>query len=76
MSQLQVKSDGMQRKAKVNKRTKIGYCNSLLLGLPKRLLKRLQFVLNSAARFISMKKKHDHITETLIELHWLLLTSL
>ena len=50
---------------------KLDYCNSLLIGLPKYLIKRLQSVQNAAARLVSGSKKHDHITPILHDLHWL-----
>jgi len=45
--------------------------NSLLIGLPKKSLSRLQMVQNSSARLIVGLKKRDHITPTLMALHWL-----
>ena len=45
--------------------------NSLLYGLPDYLTDKLQMIQNNAARLIVQKKKHDHITPTLISLHWL-----
>ena len=45
--------------------------NSLLYGLPSQELKRLQRILNAAARVVSLSKKYDHITPVLINLHWL-----
>ena len=50
---------------------KLDYCNSLLTGLLKYLIKRLQSVQNAAARLVSGSKKHDHITPVLQDLHWL-----
>lgn len=45
--------------------------NSLLYGVPKYELMRLQRIQNAAARMITGLKKHEHITPTLINLHWL-----
>ena len=35
------------------------------------LLDKLQYVQNSAARLVTLSKKHDHITPVLFNLHWL-----
>ncbi len=51
--------------------SRLDYCNSLYLGLPKSLLARLQMVQNAAARLLTGAKKHDHITPILTSLHWL-----
>ena len=50
---------------------RIDYCNSLLYGLPECSLDRLQKILNTAARMLRRVSKSDHITETLMDLHWL-----
>ena len=51
--------------------SRIDYCNSLLIGLPNILLRKLQSVLNAAARLVSGTRKYDHITPVLKDLHWL-----
>jgi hypothetical protein len=51
--------------------SKLDHCNSLLFGLPKNTTDKLQAVLNAAARLITLTRKHDHITQILIYLHWL-----
>jgi hypothetical protein len=45
--------------------------NSLLIGLPNYLITKLQFVQNHAAKIVMKKKKFDHVTPLLKELHWL-----
>ncbi|XP_020904621.2 uncharacterized protein LOC110242917, partial [Exaiptasia diaphana] len=49
----------------------LDYCNSLLFGIPTYQLERLQKVLNAAARVVYYIPKFDHITPSLINLHWL-----
>ena len=48
--------------------SKLDSCNSLLYGLPKSMIDRLQNVQNSAARLITRNKKFDHITPVMKEL--------
>ena len=51
--------------------SKLDYGNALLYGLPQSLLQQLQLIQNKAARIITKTRKRDHITPSLIELHWL-----
>ena len=51
--------------------TRIDYCNSLLYGISKTHLQKLQRVQNSAARIIKCIKKTEHISPILAELLWL-----
>ena len=51
--------------------SRLDYCNSLLAGIPDQQFSRLQKVQNTAARILTMKGRHDHITPLLIDLHWL-----
>ena len=51
--------------------SKLDNCNALLYGPTKYKIKRLQYVLNSAARLVRFSRKHDHISPVLAELHWL-----
>ena len=50
---------------------RIDYCNSLLYDLHEYSLDRLHKILNTAARILRRVPKFDHITKTLMDLHWL-----
>ena len=45
--------------------SRLDYCNGLLYGLPKELTNRLQSVLNTAARLVTLTRKYDNITPVL-----------
>ena len=49
----------------------VDYCNSLLHELPQYQQKRLQKVLNAAARVTCLLPRFAHITPVLVDLHWL-----
>lgn len=51
--------------------SRIDNCNSVLYGLPEYEINRLQMLQNSCARLIYNRKKHDHVSDLLLELHWL-----
>ena len=51
--------------------SRLDYCNSLLYGLPKYQLSKLQRVMNASARLVYCAPKSCHITPVLRELHWL-----
>lgn len=51
--------------------SKLDNTNSLLYGLPKFLIDRLQNVQNAAARVVTRTRKYDHIKPVLKQLHWL-----
>jgi len=50
---------------------KLDYGNATLTGLPAYQYRRLQSVLNAAARLIYRRRRFDHVTSLLRELHWL-----
>ena len=51
--------------------SRLDYANSVLTGLPAYLVKRLQSVLNAAARLIYGLRRFDLVSNALISLHWL-----
>jgi len=51
--------------------SRLDYCNSLLYGVGQGILDKLQRIQNAAARLISGRRKFDHITPVLRDLHWL-----
>jgi len=51
--------------------SRLDYGNGVLVGIPAHLMRRIQSVLNAAARLIFNLKRSDHITDALVSLHWL-----
>jgi hypothetical protein len=51
--------------------SKLDNLNSLLVGIPDCVLKKLQLIQNNAARLVLRKKKCDHVTPLMKQLHWL-----
>jgi hypothetical protein len=51
--------------------SRLDYCNSVLAGLPRSSLDRLQRVQNAAAQLIFQLGPQDHVIPSLIQLHWL-----
>ena len=50
---------------------RLDYCNSILYGLPKKVIQRLQRIQNTAARLVTRSSRDVHITPVLQGLHWL-----
>ena len=52
--------------------SRVDYCNSILAGIPRYQISRVQSILNVAARVIYGQARFDHITPTpRYRLHWL-----
>ena len=51
--------------------SKVDYCGSVLAGVPRQLLYRLQPIVNAAARLVFSVRRSERITPLLRELHWL-----
>ena len=49
----------------------IDYCNSLLAGYPKQLIRKLQKCQNNAARLICRTPKSNYLSPVLHTIHWL-----
>ena len=51
--------------------SRLDYCHALYVGLPLRLMRKVQMVQNTAVRLLTELKKYNHIFLTLVALHWL-----
>ena len=54
--------------------SQVDYCNGLLYGTPTVHLGKLQRMRNAAARLVCTVSRYNHITPSLIKLHWLPVT--
>ncbi|XP_078248725.1 uncharacterized protein LOC140706526 [Pogona vitticeps] len=50
---------------------RLDYCNTLYVGLPLRLMRKLQMVQNLVDRLLTGLRKYQHLSTTLAALHWL-----
>jgi len=51
---------------------RVHYCNGVLYGVSSQVIRRLQMVLNGAARLVVGVRRYEHITPALCDvLHWL-----
>ena len=51
--------------------SRLDYCNALLYGISKQNISKLQRVQNAAAKVVLKRRKFDHVTPLLKQLHWL-----
>jgi len=51
--------------------SRLDYGNATLAGLPAYQHRRLQSVMNAAAKLIHRRRRYDHVTPLLRDLHWL-----
>ena len=51
--------------------SRIDYCNSVLAGLPQSTIAPLQRVQNTTARLVFELGTREHVTASLLQLHWL-----
>lgn len=51
--------------------SRLDYCNALYAGMSSSNFKKLQRVQNTLARVVLKQRKFDHVTQSLMELHWL-----
>ena len=50
--------------------SRLHYCNAVLAGVPQSTLEPLQRVQNAAARLVHQLDVRDHVTPSLMVLHW------
>ena len=51
--------------------SRLDYGSATLVGVPARLIDRLQTILHAAARLVNGSRKYDHLSSLLRDLHWL-----
>ena len=66
-----VDRDSMEQLVHAFVTTRLDYCNALLLGVPPKLITKLQRIQNVVARMLTGTGRSEHITPVLKSLHWL-----
>jgi len=51
--------------------SQLDYGNATFTGIPACQHRRLQFVMNAAAKLINRRRRYDHVTPLLLDLQWL-----
>ena len=51
--------------------SRLDYCNSLLVGIPQKLVNKVQRVMNCAPRLLCKAPKREHVIQLLASLQWL-----
>ena len=51
--------------------SKLDCGNTLLYGVPDKVIRKLQLIQNNAARIVTRSNKYEHVTPLLKRLHWL-----
>jgi len=51
--------------------SRLDYGNATLAGIPANQNRRLQYVMNTAAKLIHRRRRYDNVTPLLRDLHWL-----